>query len=149
MSASTKVSTQIDHCATTLQAAQRALLSLCDVCVCACVHCFALEQEQCRDCCRWTTRRSDRSHRCSDCAREYRSQREQLLSLPPLPPSPPPAPSPPPSLFGRPSGCIDQLTEVERAAIITLHKIGRRTIGGGCCGATTPCSLSAARLAST
>jgi transposase len=28
------------------------------------------------------------------------------------------------SMFGRPSGCIDQLTLVERAAIITLHGIG-------------------------
>jgi transposase len=27
-------------------------------------------------------------------------------------------------MFGRPSGCIDQLTEVERAAIITLDKVG-------------------------
>lgn len=27
-------------------------------------------------------------------------------------------------MFGRPSGCIDQLTQVERAAIITLHKVG-------------------------
>ena len=27
-------------------------------------------------------------------------------------------------MFGRPSGCIDQLTTVERAAIVTLHKIG-------------------------
>ncbi len=32
--------------------------------------------------------------------------------------------SPPLSMFGRPSGCIDQLTTVERAAIITLHGIG-------------------------
>ena len=37
------------------------------------------------------------------------------------------APSPslsPLSLFGRPSGCVDQLTLVERAAIVTLHGIG-------------------------
>jgi len=27
-------------------------------------------------------------------------------------------------MFGRPSGCIDQLTTVERAAIVTLHGIG-------------------------
>lgn len=27
-------------------------------------------------------------------------------------------------MFGRMSGCIDQLTEVERSAIITLHKVG-------------------------
>lgn len=34
------------------------------------------------------------------------------------------APSSPLSLFGRPTGCIDQLTTVERAAIVTLHGIG-------------------------
>ena len=28
-------------------------------------------------------------------------------------------------MFGRPSGCIDQLTTVERAAIVTLHGVGR------------------------
>jgi transposase len=33
-------------------------------------------------------------------------------------------PSPPPSLFGRPQGCIDQLTEMERSAIVTLEKVG-------------------------
>jgi transposase len=27
-------------------------------------------------------------------------------------------------MFGRPSGCIDQLTLVERAAIVTLHGVG-------------------------
>ncbi len=27
-------------------------------------------------------------------------------------------------MFGRTTGCIDQLTEVERAAIVTLHKTG-------------------------
>jgi transposase len=41
----------------------------------------------------------------------------------PLPPSPSPSPSPPLSMFGRPSGCIDQLTLIERAAIVTLHQL--------------------------
>jgi transposase len=36
----------------------------------------------------------------------------------------PPAPSSPLSVFGRPTGCIDLLTLVERAAIVTLHKEG-------------------------
>jgi transposase len=44
--------------------------------------------------------------------------------LPPLPLSPPPSSPPPPSAFGRPQGCIDQLTLVERAAIVTLHGVG-------------------------
>jgi len=57
---------------------------------------------------------------CNEC--HHAAQR--LESLPPLPLSPPPSPSPPLSMFGRPSGCIDQLTIVERAAIITLHGIG-------------------------
>ena len=34
------------------------------------------------------------------------------------------APSSSASMFGRPSGCIDQLTLVERAAIVTLHGVG-------------------------
>ena len=34
------------------------------------------------------------------------------------------APSPPASLFGRMPGCTDQLTTVERAAIVTLHGVG-------------------------
>lgn len=32
--------------------------------------------------------------------------------------------SPPFSIFGRPDSCMDQLTDVERSAITTLHKIG-------------------------
>lgn len=38
--------------------------------------------------------------------------------------SSPSTPSSPVGLFGRPSGCIDQLTFVERAAIVTLHGVG-------------------------
>jgi len=37
---------------------------------------------------------------------------------------PPPSSPSPPALFDRPHGCIDQLSEVERAAIVTLHKVG-------------------------
>jgi len=58
---------------------------------------------------------------CRDC---YDRQHPRLSSLPPLPPSPPPSSPPPLSMFGRPSGCIDQLTIVERAAIVTLHGVG-------------------------
>lgn len=42
----------------------------------------------------------------------------------PAPPPPPPSSSSPPTLFDRPQGCLDQLTIVQRAAIITLAKIG-------------------------
>src|SRR4051812_17735668 len=58
---------------------------------------------------------------CRDC---YDQQHTRLSSLPTVPPSSPPSISPPPSMFGRPTGCIDQLSLVERAAIITLHGIG-------------------------
>ena len=59
-------------------------------------------------------------HECNDC------HNAQLLGAlhASLPPSPPPEPSPQLSMFGRPTGCIDQLTTVERAAIVTLHAIG-------------------------
>ncbi len=59
-------------------------------------------------------------HECNDC---HNAQLLQALHAS-LPPSPPPSSPPPLSMFGRPSGCIDQLTTVERAAIITLHGIG-------------------------
>lgn len=58
---------------------------------------------------------------CRDC---YDERHPRLSSLPPLPPSPAPSSSPPPTLFDRPLGCLDQLTLVQRAAIITLDKIG-------------------------
>ena len=44
-------------------------------------------------------------------------------TLPPLPSSPSPSPSPPSPISTRPEGCIDQLSETVRAAIITLHKV--------------------------
>ena len=47
----------------------------------------------------------------------------------PLPTSPPPSPSPPPppppTLFDRPPGCIDQLTPVQRAAIVAFWLDGQ------------------------
>jgi len=92
-------------------------------------------QIKCIDCGKWTdAARSDGHRLCRECkhARYY-------ASLPPLPPSPPPSSSPPPSLFGRPSGCIDQLTLVERAAIITLDKIGHSRID---IAREIPCSLN-------
>ena len=103
------------------------LMLLMPVCCCGHLRPHACDcqllQEKCNQCSRLTKAdHSSRHHLCHDC--DY-YRRHPVL--PPLPPSPPPASlSPPPeaSLFGRPSGCIDQLTEVERAAIITLHKVG-------------------------
>jgi hypothetical protein len=79
-------------------------------------------QEQCRvpGCGkRIAPRDGDWHHLC----REH----EHVRRHPPPSPVPPLSiPSPPPALsaFGRPSGCIDQLTLVERAAIVALHGIG-------------------------
>lgn len=39
-------------------------------------------------------------------------------------PSTPPAPTPSLGLFGRPNECIDQLSPIERDAIVVLHKVG-------------------------
>jgi transposase len=61
---------------------------------------------------------ASRHHLCREC--DYHRRR---VPLPPLPPSPPPSPSPSLSIFGRPDDCIDQLTFIERAAIITLDQL--------------------------
>jgi len=81
-------------------------------------------QEICKSCSAlFMVKEGERHHMCKQCNVE-----RAIAHRTPLPPSPPPSsPSPPlstPSLFGRPPGCIDQLSEVERAAIITLHKVG-------------------------
>lgn len=57
---------------------------------------------------------------CSQCHIE----KHRHPPSPPTPTPPPSLPHPPTTLFNRPEGCIDQLSEVERAAIITLHKVG-------------------------
>ncbi len=74
----------------------------------------------CGACHTWKPVSKKHGHECNDC------HNAQLLSAlhASLPPSPPPSSSPPPSMFGRPSGCIEQLTTVERAAIVTLHGVG-------------------------
>jgi transposase len=124
MSASTKASAAIDHCTTSAQAAHEVPLSRAAVLVCRALHPVALLQEQCRDCGCWTKRRSDRTHRCDDCARRHREQLQTDGPSAAAAAPTPAAPSPPPPLFDRPEGCIDQLTLVERAAIVTLHNVG-------------------------
>jgi transposase len=79
-------------------------------------------QERCHEpgCTRAAVARAaERHHLCAehDHARRYPSPAAAATPAPA-------APSPPPSLFGRPHGCIDQLTFVERAAIVTLHGVG-------------------------
>jgi transposase len=61
----------------------------------------------------------NRTHLCDDCRRQHEAE------LHPGPHPSPAEPAPPElSLFSRPDGCLDQLTEVERAAIATLSGLG-------------------------
>lgn len=77
-------------------------------------------QYHCNTCSKWKPVSKKHGHECNDC------HNAQLLSAlhESLPSSPPPSHSPPPPLFDRPQGCVDQLTLVQRAAIVTLDKIG-------------------------
>lgn len=124
MSEHTKVSAQIDHCTTTAAGAAEDARSPGVALTCDAVHPVALAQEHCRDCGKLTPRRSDRTHRCRDCAQEHRQQLEQDEASTAAAASVPLPQSPPPRLFGRPEGCADQLSEVERSAIATLHQLG-------------------------
>lgn len=82
-------------------------------------------QEKCKHCGAWTTTNKDsRHHLCPEC--DYARRHSASIPLPPSPPpSPSPPPPPPPTLFDRPPGCIDQLTLVQRAAIVTLWLEGQ------------------------
>lgn len=82
-------------------------------------------QEKCSGCGGWTTvDKGSRHHRCPQCERVRRhppglsspSPLSFLSSTPSLPPPP---------LFDRPPGCLDQLTLVQRSAIVTLYLYGR------------------------
>ena len=74
----------------------------------------------CPVCDTWKAVRHKHGSKCSDCHnQQHRHPADAAAAA-----TPPAAHSPPPPLFGRPSGCIDQLTIVERTAIVTLHKLG-------------------------
>jgi transposase len=74
----------------------------------------------CRQCGAATTTHDGEKHGlCPDCNHARRYTSSASAAQPALAAS-----SPSPSLFGRPTGCIDQLTLVERAAIATLHGVG-------------------------
>jgi len=60
-----------------------------------------------------------RNYFCSICKPSHPHATEASEEAGEPPPSPPSS-----SMFGRPDGCIDQLTFVERAAIVTLHQVG-------------------------
>jgi transposase len=79
-----------------------------------------LYQHSCQQCGEtFTANPDDRHHFCPACNHARRYPSSASVTHPP-----PSEPSPSPSLFDRPEGCIDQLTEVERAAIVTLYKTG-------------------------
>jgi transposase len=82
--------------------------------------CSPLFQETCKQCGQPTdVDRSGRHHLCKACDHERRYPSSTAAAAPP--PSPP---STPPPLYDRLHGCLDQLTELQRESIVTLHKIG-------------------------
>jgi transposase len=78
-------------------------------------------QHYCDGCSQWKAAHRWHGKQCRDCYSQQHPRHPP--SIPVTDPAPAAAPSPPP-LFDRPHGCNDQLTEVERAAIVTLHKVG-------------------------
>jgi transposase len=74
----------------------------------------------CPVCRTWKAAHGKHGSKCTDC--HHQQQREAPYAAAAA--SAPSAQSSAPSLFGRPEGCLDQLTEVERAAIVTLHAVG-------------------------
>jgi transposase len=83
------------------------------------VHAGCLQFE-CSVCGQRKAARHKHGSKCSDCHNQQHRQPSAAAAAAPAPAER----SPPLSMFGRPAGCIDQLTVVERAAIVTLHKVG-------------------------
>jgi transposase len=78
---------------------------------------------KCKMCENWfTSNIGDRHHLCKTCKHERYYPSSSATSAPSS--SAPSSSFSSPSLFDRPEGCIDQLTIEQRAAIITLHRIG-------------------------
>jgi transposase len=77
-------------------------------------------QHNCKECGHpFTLKEGEKHQLCPKCNHERRYPSSAAAAAP-APASPPPSLS----MFGRPSGCIDQLTEMERSAVVTLHKVG-------------------------
>lgn len=77
-------------------------------------------QEFCKECGGWAASDPKGRHQlCRTCEQARRHPPGVAAAVPPSS-----SPAPPLSLFGRPTGCIDQLTLIERAAIVTLHGLG-------------------------
>ena len=82
-----------------------------------CLFCMLLPQEHCTQCQAWLEKRHADGHRlCQACRHPSAAAAAAAVACA--------EPSSSLSMFGRPSGCIDQLTTVERAAIVTLDKLG-------------------------
>ena len=115
---------QNDNCTICADASLMAPLSLAVVLVCCAVRMRA-QQRKCPGCSHWkAVGKFARHETCSDC-RSPMQQRGAADEPAAAATAPAPSePSPPLSMFGRPTGCIDQLTTVERAAIVTLHGVG-------------------------
>jgi transposase len=119
MSEHTMVSEHIDNCTICASAAQEGPLSRAHVLLygrgrlrpAGC--CVLRWQVQCQGCSHWMSKaKADGHAHCRAC-------RDSASVAPVAALSPPPQ-----SLFGRPVGCLDQLSLVERAAIVTLHGLG-------------------------
>jgi transposase len=118
------VNRHIDNSTISSEAAHEGPLSRAAVLVCCTVRICA-QQRRCPACERWKPlARFARHETCSACRSPVLQSREDNPSSPPTPCPATSAHSPPQPLFDRPDGCIDQLTQVERAAIVTLHKVG-------------------------
>ena len=96
------------------------LVVFCCLCAWHAVATGLMLQFLCCSCAKWKDVQHKHGAQCNDCHHHWRALQQPLpeheRSLSPSPP--------PPTLFNRPPGCIDQLTLVQRAAIITLDKIG-------------------------
>jgi transposase len=102
----------------------RGLLRRAAVCACVFVRARPRHQPLCTDCGTPITVR-DYHHQCDVCQERRRlSARHEEAAHAVAAEPPASAPSPPPPLFARPQGCLDQLTLIQRAAIVTLHAEG-------------------------
>ena len=124
MSSSTKVSLHVDLRTTTADASLLVPLSRVGGLVWR-ARCPSLPdctiQHQCTGCQHWKTAAHMHGKQCRDC---YNQEHPPHPAFTAAASTPPPSTSSPLSMFGRPTGCIDQLTTVERAAIVTLHQLG-------------------------
>ena len=100
----------------------QACLSRCGVFACVCIRSWVGRRLDVTSA--TTTEQMHSANQCSSChSKAWR--RQQLVSASDASQQEQqPAESSSASMFGRPTGCIDQLTIVERAAILSLHGVG-------------------------